>query len=150
MSLSASLRFTLAKHGCTGGRAERGAWEQSAEGKQLLGEEFLPPSRAGVEAGRFCLCGAEAACSSLSSPVPRSAACLPADCISVLSFLLPKTFPGVLLPSHSAAPCTFASLRLTLVHCRRGTQGWAVPLPWLGAHLLPGSKWLSRCQKCFG
>lgn len=52
-----------------------------------------------------------------------SAAWLPADCISTGGFLFLKVFPDICLPSHSAAPCTFALMYFTPEHFRRRPVG---------------------------
>lgn len=42
-----------------------------------------------------------------------------ADCISAGDFLFLKVFPDICLPTHSAAPCTFALMYFTPEHFRR-------------------------------
>lgn len=82
--------------------------------------------------------------------LPCSAAWLSADCISTGSFLLPKVFPSIWLPSHSTAPCMFALTYFTLVHCSRRHTGLASASALFGAHPSPGSDRVSGHWACSG
>lgn len=72
-----------------------------------------------------------------------SAVWLPGDCISSEGFVFHNVFPGICLPSHGAAPCTFALKYFTLEHFRRRLVGLASASGLAGTHPLPGSKRVS-------